>query len=124
MGLPRNTTDIAQIVSQRKIKPRFFLTRKASKKLNALYGQMRRGGRRMRGFKPILVTALTLGSIMATGCAEHHYRSYDPYYNDYHTWNSGEDVYYRQWINERHYNYVDYNRLEKDRQKEYWEWRH
>lgn len=78
----------------------------------------------MRGFKPILITTLTLGSILATGCAVHEHRAYDPYYNDYHTWNSSEDVYYRQWINERHYNYVDYNHQDKDRQKEYWEWRH
>ena len=78
----------------------------------------------MRGFQPFLIGTLILESALAIGCAEHRHRTYDPYYNDYHTWNSGEDVYYRQWLGERHYNYVEYNRLDKARQKEYWEWRH
>jgi hypothetical protein len=79
----------------------------------------------MRGFTAVLVSTLALGTIMAsTGCAEHRYRTYDPYRNDYHTWNSGEDGYYRQWIGERHYDYVDYKHQNKDRQKEYWKWRH
>jgi hypothetical protein len=79
----------------------------------------------MRRFTAVLISALALGTIVAsTGCAEHRYRTYDPYRNDYHTWNSGEDVYYRQWIGERHYDYVDYKRQDKEHQKEYWKWRH
>ena len=79
----------------------------------------------MRRFSAVLISTLALGTIVAsTGCAEHRYRTYDPYYNDYHTWNSGEDVYYRQWIGERHYDNVEYKHQNKDRQKEYWKWRH
>ena len=33
------------------------------------------------------------------------------------------DPYYRQWLAERRYNYVEYNRLNRERQREYWEWR-
>jgi hypothetical protein len=61
------------------------------------------------------------------GCSAHvsaGYRVYDPYYTDYHTWGPDEDVYYHRWLGERHYEYRDFRRLNKDRQKEYWTWRH
>ena len=73
----------------------------------------------------LAISTLALGTVfLASGCAEHRTRTYDPYYNDYHRWNAGEDAYYRRWNTERHYNYVEYNKLDKDRQKEYWNWRH
>ena len=79
----------------------------------------------MRRFSAVLISALALGTIVAsTGCAEQHHRTYDPYYHDYHTWNSGEEVYYKQWVGERHYEYVDYKHQTADRRKEYWRWRH
>lgn len=78
----------------------------------------------MRKSFVFLCSTGALAAVMLTGCAEHRYRTYDPYYHDYHSWNSGEGVYYRQWMGERHYNYVEYNRLDHDRQHEYWEWRH
>jgi len=63
--------------------------------------------------------------LITTGCASHHYyRVYDPYYGDYHRWTPDEDVYYRQWINERHYEYREYSRLDRDQQRDYWNWRH
>lgn len=72
-----------------------------------------------------VISGLALGSVLlSAGCAEHRYRTYDPYYNDYHRWNAGEDAYYRRWNAERHYNYVEYRKLNRDRQKEYWNWRH
>jgi len=77
----------------------------------------------------ILSAILLAGSVitpaLTTGCAEHHYyRAYDPYYGDYHRWGPNEEVYYRQWISERHYEYREYSKLDKDRQREYWDWRH
>lgn len=73
----------------------------------------------------LVLSTAALGTVIATtGCAEHRYRTYDPYYNDYHRWNGDEDAYYRRWTAERHYQYVEYNKLEKERQKEYWDWRH
>ena len=70
-------------------------------------------------------SSLALGTaLFTTGCAEHRYRTYDPYYSDYHRWNGDEEAYYRRWNAERHYNYVEYNRLNRERQREYWNWRH
>jgi hypothetical protein len=59
-----------------------------------------------------------------TGCAERRYSGYDPYYGGgYYGRNAADDAYYRQWLAERRYNYVEYNRLSRERQQEYWEWR-
>jgi hypothetical protein len=59
------------------------------------------------------------------GCSAHvGYRTYDPYYNDYHVWNGAEAPHYSVWINETHHDNVEYKKLpEKDRQ-DYWKWRH
>src|ERR1700730_17552835 len=77
----------------------------------------------MRIFPGLLVSTLALGTIMATGCAEHRSRAYNPYYGSSYGGYAGEDPYYRQWLAERRYNYVEYNRLNRERQREYWEWR-
>ena len=77
----------------------------------------------MRLFSGFLISTLALGTIMATGCAEHRYRN-DPYaYGGYSGYYGQNDPYYRQWLAERRYNYVEYNRLGRERQREYWEWR-
>ncbi len=61
--------------------------------------------------------------LVTTGCATH--RVYDPYYSDYHTWDRNENVYYQQWIVENHRDpHRDYKHLNKDEQKQYWDWRH
>jgi len=63
--------------------------------------------------------------LASAGCAHHYYRTYDPYYGDYHTWGPDENVYYNQWVVEAHIDpHRDYNHLSKDEQKRYWEWRH
>jgi hypothetical protein len=63
--------------------------------------------------------------IVTIGCAEHHYRVYDPYYHDYHRWNAGEESYYRQWATENHREpNRDFRQLDKDDQQRYWQWRH
>jgi hypothetical protein len=60
--------------------------------------------------------------IITTGCA---HRVYDPYYSDYHTWDRHENVYYQQWVVENHRDpHRDYKHLNKDEQKQYWDWRH
>src|SRR5579864_5564937 len=76
----------------------------------------------MRLFSVLLISTLALGTIVTTGCAEHRYSGYDPYYGSggYYGYN---DPYYRQWLAERRYDYVEYNRLSRDRQRDYWEWR-
>ena len=75
----------------------------------------------MRLFSGLLISTLALGTIVTTGCSEHRYQN-GPYagYGGYYGQN---DPYYRQWLVERRYNYVEYNRLNRERQREYWEWR-
>lgn len=66
-----------------------------------------------------LSTLIMAFGLLATGCAEHRYRTYD-------TWGPGETVYYNQWYTETYHNepHRDYKRLKKDEQHRYWEWRH
>jgi hypothetical protein len=60
--------------------------------------------------------------LVTSGCA---HRVYDPYYSDYHRWDHHETVYYQQWIVENHRDpHRDYHHLNKDEQKQYWDWRH
>jgi hypothetical protein len=71
-----------------------------------------------------LAFALTCGAL-GTGCVHHYYRAYDPYYNDYHTWNDREIGYYHQWARETHRDPDrDFRKLPPDDQTEYWKWRH
>ena len=80
-----------------------------------------------RGSKALTMLALAAAlasSAAGIGC-EAHYRVYDPYYTDYHTWNHDEVVYYNQWATETHRDpHRDFRKIGKDEQKEYWTWRH
>jgi hypothetical protein len=71
----------------------------------------------------LLVTAF-LAPAVTTGCANRSYRVYDPYHNDYHRWDHHEAVYYHQWVTENHREDRDFRKLNKDDQKQYWDWRH
>ena len=52
-------------------------------------------------------------------------RYYDREHKDYHEWNEHENAAYRHWLaEERHEKYRDYGRLQRQRQAEYWRWRH
>lgn len=69
--------------------------------------------------------ALPLFAILLAGCSAHvGYRSYDPYYHDYHTWGPAEQPHYDLWINDSHHNHVDYQHLNKHDRQDYWKWRH
>lgn len=74
----------------------------------------------------LLLAGVVTGSMAAIACEHHHaYRVYDPYYTDYHEWNNGETVYYRQWADETHRDWHrDFRKLPPNEQKEYWTWRH
>jgi hypothetical protein len=77
------------------------------------------------GFGALLLAAALASSLASVGCAEHHYRVYDPYYTDYHVWNHDEVVYYNRWAAENHRDpNRDFRRLRPEEQKEYWTWRH
>jgi hypothetical protein len=69
-----------------------------------------------------LLLVLTVAA--GAGC-EHSYRVYDSYHSDYHTWNSGEVVYYHRWAGENHRDpNRDFRKIPAGEQKEYWDWRH
>jgi hypothetical protein len=67
-------------------------------------------------------TALASASAM-TGCARGGL-VYDPYSNDYHRWNRGEDRLYRQWETGTHRHHMDFQRRSPGDQRAYWGWRH
>ena len=61
----------------------------------------------------------------AGGSVRVGYRTYDPYYSDYHRWDDSEIRYYNQWtVDTRRPSGRDYRRLRREEQKEYWNWRH
>jgi len=55
---------------------------------------------------------------------EREHRVYDSSHKDYHNWDRTEDDTYRHWLDGRHEAYVDYDKLDAKRQREYWKWRH
>jgi hypothetical protein len=72
-----------------------------------------------------LLLAATLACSAGIACAHHYYRVYDPYYSDYHVWNSEEITYYHTWAHENHYDeHRDFRSLPPEQQKQYWTWRH
>lgn len=74
--------------------------------------------------KSLLVTMVIAGSL-AVGCAGRvEYRTYDPYYHDYHTWSDAETPYYNSWIVETHHTNVGYAKLNRHDREDYWRWRH
>lgn len=53
-------------------------------------------------------------------------RYYDRERHDYHAWDTHEQAAYRHWLmEERHEReYREYPRINRERQAEYWRWRH
>jgi len=82
---------------------------------------------KMSPINRILSSTIFAASLMIpvanTGCAG-RVRIYDDYHSDWHTWDRNEDVVYRSYWGERHEPYRDYKKLNKDQQKDYWNWRH
>jgi len=75
----------------------------------------------------LLLAAAMVSSVGAIACGggHHYYRVYDPYYTDYHRWDSDEQVYYRRWADETHRDdHRDFRKLRPEEQKDYWTWRH
>ena len=75
----------------------------------------------------IVIAAALLGQVAITGCAAragYGYRTYDPYYRDYHVWGAPEGRYYDRWIIETRRPHREYRRLRREEQRDYWRWRH
>lgn len=75
--------------------------------------------------RSFLITVALCLAAAASGCAVHAgVRVYDPYYRDYHVWDQGEIGYYNRWVGETHRPNVEYGKLNRGDQGEYWKWRH
>ncbi len=78
-----------------------------------------------RYLSSLLLAVAFFAPALTVGCGGGHpYRVYDPYYNDYHRFDDHETVYYHQWTSQNHRDDRDFRKLNKDDQKQYWNWRH
>ena len=78
----------------------------------------------MKRFAGLLLFGAMLAAPITTFADEHH-RYYDRDAKDYHEWNDAEGRAYRHWLTEeRHEKYRDFNRLNREQQRNYWRWRH
>ncbi len=76
-------------------------------------------------FRALLLAAVVAAPVASTGCVVRaRARIYDPDYRDYHRWDDHERQAYREYWEERHERYRDYDRLNGEQRREYWEWRH
>jgi hypothetical protein len=83
-------------------------------------------------FLPALLVGLSMLPAVATVSAQdrddharqQERRYYDSVHHDYHPWTDDENARYREFVNEHHWKYRDFSRLNKKDQREYWQWRH
>jgi len=80
-----------------------------------------RGDTMRRYFSAVLITAALAGPMSA--CTA-EVRIYDAPHRDSHRWNESEERAYRLYLQTRHREYVEFQRLSRSEQEEYWEWRH
>jgi hypothetical protein len=78
--------------------------------------------------KRLVVILFLIGSFLTpvVTFAEEHRRYYDRDRRDWHEWNEHENRAYRHWLMEerRERRYREYRRINAQRQREYWRWRH
>jgi hypothetical protein len=73
-----------------------------------------------------LVGAALLAPVAVKADDDNHHdrRYYDRQGRDYHTWNTNEDRAYRVYLGEQHRQYVQFPRVRRTQQTEYFRWRH
>jgi hypothetical protein len=80
-----------------------------------------------RSLSAVLLSAVLLLPMAAAKDDDHHHRQkryYDREGHDYHVYDQQEDRAYRTYLQEQHREYRDLGRETRNRQKEYWRWRH
>ena len=79
-----------------------------------------------RSLSVFLLGASLLLPVALKADDDHHNdrRYYDRNHRDYHTWNNQEDRAYRVYLGEQHRDYREFNRENRNRQSEYFRWRH
>jgi len=72
-------------------------------------------------YRTALVLAAALaGTSLLSGCVVRD-RVYEHDHSDH--WDSREDAAYRRYLEERHREYRDFNRLNAEERHDYWDWR-
>jgi hypothetical protein len=69
---------------------------------------------------PLFFSVAMMLPVVNTGCAARA-RVYDSYHSDYHRW---DDRAYRRYLAEKHEPYRDFKKQDRDKQRDYWNWRH
>jgi hypothetical protein len=74
----------------------------------------------------LLLSAAVIAPVAARAddSNRHERRYYDRDGRDYHTWNEREDREYRQYLVERHRQYVVFAKVRTPQRREYFRWRH
>jgi hypothetical protein len=74
----------------------------------------------------LLLSAAVIVPVAARADDRNHHerRYYDRDGRDYHTWNDREDREYRQYLVERHRQYVVFAKVRNPQRREYFRWRH
>jgi hypothetical protein len=78
-----------------------------------------------RYFCSLALAAALASPVVLTNCAARaSYRVYDPDHEDYHRWDDHETNFYVQWESETRREHRDFDKRDRDDQKQYWTWRH
>jgi 5-bromo-4-chloroindolyl phosphate hydrolysis protein len=80
-----------------------------------------------KSLSALTVAAALGGSLLVPIAAQAkgvEHKVYDRSHKDYHNWNTDEDKYYRQYLNESHHKYHEFSKTSKKHQDQYWRWRH
>ena len=72
----------------------------------------------------LVLSTTLIGPVVAQSRAPQEKRYYDKSGKDYHTWNANEDRAYRSYVTEQHQQYRDFNKVNKNQQQQYFNWRH
>lgn len=67
---------------------------------------------------------VSVGAVKADDDYSRPKRYYDRDGRDYHVYDQKEDRAYRGYLVEKHYEYRAYPKLTRERQRDYWKWRH
>jgi hypothetical protein len=70
-----------------------------------------------------MIAALLATPVVFGACAGGR-QVYDPYYSDYHRWNSSENGFYRRWEGATGRGHVAFGRRPALEQRAYFGWRH
>jgi hypothetical protein len=78
----------------------------------------------LKNLTPFLLAAFLIPVAWSVSGCEARVRYYDTDHRDWHRWDDHEDVAYRGYLSEKHMDYREFNSLNDNEKKDYWNWRH